>query len=539
MAASSTFERGPLPPISAAAPSEADSEQIFAMGVTESDVLTSVSMRPGGARQPLPPVRTVCSQSGGGYFFTQRSSAKAGTAAGTRKPYSGVTGGAEFSPAVGNPAAPPPLPEALSSPLQWATWIQCCFVSSLRTVPGIISGGTALEIAMLSAARGPLSPFLLYGTNALHFQRLYLWGSLACLTGSLLLIRRRWRSVGFYASFPRARWSNYVSVALWTIIALIAIGLREATYKLGDREAVAALPYLVPQSSFEYLTRIGNSPYAQPMPAIVVVRAILVWTALVLSFLPSADDTPPALRADTNADAAPIVTHILDRPAYASTLAARGATYTLAFWGDRQIEQATMWAPDGSPALQPIPRFAMDRAVFAKRVLVVAASLAADAAVNALSESVRWYDSRLGNAFGDFDSSPISRIFPQLVLAGVMLIERTLIMWNIFYMLTETGMWRLGLLRTVSRQFRHIFPIQLSSVLLPIALGVTRTVCITQIPQQPLHPGSALGQLYTTLLVFHLIFTVVFYVSTIDAMRLLARSELYVHPDRDRPGVQA
>ena len=324
---------------------------------------------------------------------------------------------------------------------------------------------------------------------------------------------------------------NYASTVLWTAVTLLTVGLRESTYRLGDRSIVEAMPYLVPTTSFQYLTRIGDSPYATNAPPLVILRATLIWIALVISFAPSADD-PPLPPPQTDEDGEPPAPHILDKPGYAAWIASRGAVFTLAFWDEPELDQTPPMAPDGGPPLPPIPRNALSRRVFTNRVFIITFCIAVDASLNACSESILWYKSWLGNLFGDYETTVPSRMFPELFLGGLLLIERSLILWHLFYMVTETALFRVGLLRTVSRKFKGIFPLQLLSVLLPLALTILRVVAIVSLDGSIYPGGGTVGQLYTALLVLHLFATILFYILTIDAMRRLARSELYIDPQR-------
>lgn len=429
-----------------------------------------------------------------------------------------------------------PLPLAL----QFAATVQRGFLASTHFAAGLMGGAAALEVSMLSVARNePLSPFALYADSALHFWRLYLWGGLSCCVGTGLLLLRRRRS-RYYDVYPTGRWVNLLTIASNASVVAIGVALRGPVWRLAAPESREQLPYLVPTSSAAYHAAVTNpGPFGHAVPAAVLLRALLCWLALLLSYGPHGDEQaalPPSAEEEAGGGRGH-QPHLLASGATEGAdgviaIMYRGVVFAAAFGAVARRPHST---PDGKPApMRPVPPGAISHEGYASRVSVAIVFMAVDSINTLLCLSLLYESLELRRSSERFE-----RVLPELISLVVLVVARSVIAAQLFGIIVRTAAFRLGLLTQLTKHFRRPFGVQLAAFVLSLILLIVRvvdaadddaTIDATNIGLLP--SGSSLGAAYTVLLCLSLALTVLCYTSTLDALRRLSRSEYYLHPDR-------
>jgi hypothetical protein len=416
-----------------------------------------------------------------------------------------------------------------------------------------MTGAAALELVLLSQARDePLSPFVLYADASHHFGRIYLWGGLASAVAAGLVLLRR-RPARYFRSYPLARLPSALLIACSAVILSITVGLREATFHIGSPATRAAIPYRVPLSSDAYQTIVrGTGPFGDPIPSAVLLRALFCVGALLLSYMPDADE-PPELPATVVAQLSdPIAAAVGGRLMAPHLLAGdyaedidggasimlRGAMFTIGFGMPRPVPPS---APDGKPLPVPVPESGMSRESYAGRAAVVVSFLAADAAISLLSNSLYFEMALLsdappasgGSADGSGGADNLARMLPDILQLILFIVCRVVVSAELFAVLTQTTAFKIGRLTPLIKHFRRPFVVHGLAFASSLVLIGVRVVAAADVTQPLLFFGrSSLGSAYTVLLFVHLPMSALYYVSTLDALRRLARSEYYLDNDR-------
>lgn len=514
--------------------------------------------------RPLPPVTAVVAPGNRG-TFKKVGDSKMPPATGSSLGGSGIvfSGGPRGSCGGGRGSAasahasgladPAGVPVLLPLSLRLAGTIQLAWLASGKVAPGLMAGAAALELTLLSQAREePLSPFVLYADACHHFGRIYLWGGLASAVAAGLLLLRRRRS-GYFRAYPLARVPPVLLIVCSAFILAITVGLREASFHVGSPATRAALPYRVPLSSAAYQTIVrGKGPFGDPIPSAVLLRALFCVGSLLLSYLPDADE-PAELPAQVAAQLSdPIAAavggrlirpHLLagdyaETPDGGATVLLRGAMFTIGFGMPRPVLPS---APDGQPPPVPVPESGMSRDGYAARAATVVCSLAADAAVSLLSNSLYFEQAVLASSppagGGDGDGSGgadgFARMLPDVMQLIFFTVCRVAVSAQLFSVLTQTTAFKVGRLTPLIKHFRRPFVVQGVAFASSLVLIGVRVVAAADVTQPLLFFGrSPLGSAYTVLLFVHLPMTALYYVSTLDALRRLARSEYYLDNDR-------
>jgi hypothetical protein len=512
--------------------------------------------------RPLPPVTAVVAPGKHGTFKKvgdsrmppAAGSSLGGGALGCSGGCMASCGGGRASAATGRASGtvePAGVVVLLPLPLRLAGTVQIAWLASGRVAPGLMAGAAALELVMLSQAREqPLSPFLLYADACHHFGRIYMWGGLASAVASGLLLLRRRRS-RYFRTYPLARLPPVLMLVCSAVTLSITVGLREASFHIGSPATRAALPYRVPLTSDAYLAIVrGTGPFGDPISSAVLLRALFCVGSLLLSYLPDADEPPElpaqvAARLDDPIAAAVggrlIRPHLLagdyaEAPDGGATVLLRGAMFTIGFGMPRPVLPS---APDGKPPPVPVPESGMSRDGFAGRAATVVGFLSADAAVSLMSNSLYFEQAVLSSGppadggDGSTNADGFARMLPDIMQLILFTVCRVVVSAQLFAVLTQTTAFKVGRLTPLIKHFRRPFVVHGAAFASSLVMIGVRVVAAADVTQPLLFFGrSPLGSAYTVLLFVHLPMTALYYVSTLDALRRLARSEYYLDNDR-------
>lgn len=347
--------------------------------------------------QPLPPVDAVYQQTVAGRFCrNQMFASVSGTREeGAARPQS-LSGGAGAGSAItghgdGGDAThaacwnPPPPTELLV-----ATALYTLVVAPSRFAQGLLAGVAAFEAALqfrVGDGAAPLSVLYIYGPAALNFYRLFVWGGLAALSGTVLNAMPRAAS-SHYDRQPLRQLLDVVLGLCYASVVWLSFSMRQLAYTLSSEWTIRKTPFFAPVRSAYWVQQdfVGEWERSQSLRT---ARMVLCFATALLSLVPTSDEYfqtkrhagssetgsggAPMRPAEAGVGADPWVSESKHVLGCSSTSRLCGIAFAVGFWS---VGSAMSYphppmprAPAGGPALRPIGDHAMKRREYAESVV--------------------------------------------------------------------------------------------------------------------------------------------------------------------------
>lgn len=437
--------------------------------------------------------------------------------------------------------------------LQLASALCLTIAAPTRFVAALMAGAAILEALLLGSLDDlgdlraqPLSPLLLYAPAALSFYQLALWGSLATFVGvtCAMLVRERG---SHYSWHPwRKTLDRTLQVLYFTNMWLTYAG-RQMPYTLASLHQKELTPHFGPTitSDFANLQKLWDAHIPE-----LIARQVITILAALLTFVPTCDEcfTRPPPSAGGRAAVRPseagyggggrgaaagsygylhggggtlnLNEHVLGL----ASMVEGGLTLGIGFWSQRmeiELTHPEERAPDGSSALRPLSHHALNRKNYASRVLWTVFFLVLDAVTNLFTDAVHFEDSQV-------------ELFFMVAMAVVPALLRVLTFVPFVLLLTGTTHFQLGLYAVLQKDFGGALGwggVSFAGSASVHALGVVRAALGHSRGENALEfHTSGWGVVYSILFVAHMLLTATFYIKTIMALKRLANSEYYLHP---------
>lgn len=442
--------------------------------------------------------------------------------------------------------------------LQVASAVYNLVIAPNRFAPGLLAGAAAYEAAVLSLLQpqgaSPLQPLptiMLYAGNALHLHRLMLWSAFMSFVGVCLRMLVRGRG-NHYILQPWRRVLDATLLILFAILICMTFANRQLAWSLSSAHTASTLPFFAPATNLgaeavQLHAQLMRELYSSS--TMLAARDVLAILTALLSLIPASDEyfarVPPYLLAlyaqhSRNSRAAvqpsdssgrgrdrvvPFAEDHVLRDGHG--FVEGGVTFLIAFWSVRGYmtdARPPERAPDGGPALRPLPSRTMGRNAYGWRVCACMLVLFFDVGINIVSDTVHWRE-----ALNENQADLIASIITFVIMVGM----RTLFAITFFLIIATTAHFRLGRYAELFHDFGGAMLTMFFSLVGTIVTRVFRMVMegLTRNQNTNTFWTTSFGVIFSCLSVLHAILTAMYYVKAVSALRRLAASEYHTHPD--------